>query len=475
MYTKKKIIVFGCGNFGKTAYFKLKRDFDIVAYADNNISLWGTHLWGIQIISPDRIIELCDHETGVVIAVQKYQEIYQQLLEMGITTVLIWIEGFLYHYDERKYLYPYVRKENFAFDISTKSNLKVLFVQVTVCIRTNKIAKLLEENGIEVYLAYLSSSPEVNNKEYLAVYNDIFSFYSMGELINFVNRSNFDIIHSSNTPDFLTDLLTYTNKPIVHDCHDLSSIYKRMTADEMAIEHIANVRSAGVIYTTEGLRNIAVRKFSLPQNKTFVLENLISEELSTEIVLEKISKKDGEIHCVYEGGIVGEDKKSHRYYEEIWMKIAKEKIHIHFYCPTSEFYCKQLESKSEYLHFEGNMSSKELASEMSKYDVGLCVLNVTKKNRNYLEYASPNKIQEYINSGIPVAVGGVDSQIKFVEEYQFGRYLDINGRIREQLEDIIRIKIPKDILKKKKLTMETRIPHLIAFYQNCIERYWSKC
>lgn len=475
MHTKKRVIVFGCGNFGKAAYFKLKKDFEIIAYTDNNATMWGNAFCGIEIIPPDRILELYNSETVILIAAVRYQEIYQQLTEVGISKVLVWKEGFLYYYDEQGYLYPYLRQCKFVRENHKKGILRVLFVQVATCIRTNKIAKLLKARGVEVYLAYLSSSPEMNNKEYLDVYCDIFPFYSMEELIDFVNQNYFDIVHSSNTPDYLTELLTYTNKPIVHDCHDLSSAYINMSINEMAVEHVANVKSAGVIYTTEGLRNLAIRKFMLPLEKIFVLENLISEELSTDVRLQKLSKLSGDIHCVYEGGIVGGDRSSHRYYEDIWMKIVEEKVHIHFYSPASADYCRKLESKSNYLHYEGNKSSKELATEMSKYDVGLCVLNVTGRNMKYLEASSPNKIQEYVNAGIPVAVGDVKSQIEFVENNQFGKYLDIQSNIREQLDNIRNITIPKNILKEKQLTMEKRIPKLIEFYESCIVRYHNKC
>lgn len=474
MYKKKRVIVFGCGNFGKAAYFKLKKDFDIVAYTDNNAAMWGNTFCGIEIIPPDRILELYNSETFILIAAVKYREIYQQLTEMGISKVLVWKEGFLYYYDEQGYLYPYLRQCEVVRENPKKGIMRVLFVQVATCIRTNKIAKLLKARGVEVYLAYLSSSPEMNNKEYLDVYCDIFPFYSMEELIEFVNQNYFNIVHSSNTPDYLTELLTYTNKPIVHDCHDFSSVYLNMSSNEMAVEHIANVKSTGVIYPTYGLRNLAVRKFMLPLEKTFVLENLISEELSTDVRLEKVSNLSGDIHCVYEGGISGEDRSSHRYYEDIWLKIAEEKVHIHFYSPASEDYCRKLESKSTYLHYEGNKSSKELAVEMSKYDVGLCVWNVTGRDK-YLEESSPNKIYEYVNVGIPIAVSGVNSQIEFVETNQFGRHLDIQGNIREQLDIIKSIAIPKNILREKQLTMERKIPRLIEFYESCIERYHEKC
>ena len=125
-------------------------------------------------------------------------------------------------------------------------------------------------------------------------------------------------------------------------------------------------------------------------------------------------------------------------------------------------------------HFEGNRTSLELAIEMSKYDVGLCILNATQRNKKYLEYASPNKIQEYINAGIPVAVGNIKSQIDFVENNSFGKQIHLEQGILKQLEGIKKINIPVGILQEKQMTLETKIPQLISFYDSCIERYKKK-
>lgn len=466
-----KYIIFGCGEYGKSAYYKLRKYDLIYAYTDNNEKLVGEKLFDIDIISAEEAFSLCKNQNmEIIIAASAYEEIQKQLKRNGICSGILWREGFFYRYDEKNYYYPIKEFECSYYKKTEESKLSILFVQNAACIRTLKIAKALYDNGVNVSFAYTIGTPEIKNEEYASCFEMIKPIFTMQGLIDWINKSDFDIIHSSNEPDILTALLTYSNKPVVHDCHDLSSAYKSMTPDEMAVEYIANVKSAGVIYTTEGIRQQAIKKFGISKTKTYVLEKLISEELKPEKRLPKLSATDGKIHCVYEGGIIGSDKYSHRFFEDIWKKIADARIEIHYYSPSDYQYCKKLETLHPNFHFEGNISSKELAVEMSKYDVGLCLLNINEKNKQYLEYASHNKIQEYANAGIPVAVGNIESQIAYVEGHSVGRFLDVEADILKQLKVISKIEIPKDILKKNKLTLESRIPSLIDFYNRLVNK-----
>ena len=464
-------IIFGCGEFGKAAYLKLHKYYKIEGFVDNNKLLWGKELFGLKVLNLSAAVSLCkEQRVYIIIAIKAYSEIESQLREQQINTYLVWKNGFLYQYGKDKVMYPVNRLENHYYKKENENGRSILFVQKTPCIRTNKIAKKIKDRDIQIALAYLSVG--VNGNEQIeGLYDHLYPICSFQEFVDYVNNSEFDLIHSSNEPDLLTTLLTNSNKPIIHDCHDLSSAYKNMSPNEMVVEYVANVKSNGVIYTTEGIREVACKKFSIDKNKTFVLENLISEELQPERKLNKLSILDGEMHCVYEGGILGGDKMSHRYFEEIWKKITDCGIHIHFYSPSDEKYCREMESKSKYLHFEGNYTSKELAVEMSKYDVGLCILNINNTNRQYLEYASPNKVQEYVNAGLPVAVSNIQSLINYVEENSFGKNIDMDGDIKAQLEEIVKIKIPERILQKKGLTLESKIPELISFYQRCLANF----
>ncbi len=463
----KKLILFGAGFFGESAYYKLNKDREIIYYVDNDINKAGKRLHDIEIINAQRLIEVYDAENmDIVISSQYFKEIGKQLGEIGITQYYILSQGLLYHMDGKGGMFPCHMGEMQYYQ-SVTGQKSILFVQNIACIRTHKIANALKKYGWKVFLAYLSVPPQQSNKEYTGVYDDVYAINEINQFLAFVNKSEFDYVHSSNEPDFLTMILNRTNKVVIHDCHDLSSAYKSMTPEEMLIEFEANRNSSGVIYPTEGIREQAVKKFNIPWEKTFVLQNFISEELRPRRKLEKLSAADRQLHCVYEGNVVPHDKESFRYFEGIWKRLAESGVHVHFYTSCDERYCYALESLHEKIHYEGNFSSTQLAEEMTKYDVGLCILNVTDRNRQYLESSSPNKIQEYVNAGIPVAVGNVLSQKEFVEYHGFGKEVLLEEDLYEQILHIAQIKIKGNVLHDRGLTLESRIPRLVDFYYSC--------
>ena len=89
----ESIIIFGTGNRGKEAYKYLSKDYDVVAFADNNASLHGQRLFDTIIISPQDI-ELCNYDK-LVISTVYYKEIYRQLKNMGF--------GNIYLYEQRNW------------------------------------------------------------------------------------------------------------------------------------------------------------------------------------------------------------------------------------------------------------------------------------------------------------------------------------------------------------------------------------
>jgi hypothetical protein len=465
----KKTVIFGSGYNGVFMYHKLYDKKDIIYFVDNNPKLANTIVQGIQVIDFEKFQNIYSKEIDIYICAGKYYEIASQLRKAGIFDYYISIAGFIYSTDKEGNLVS--EKENYSIHKTKKESGKksVLFVQRSACIRTHKIARALKNNGHNVYLAYIEKSPKQFNSEYSETYDKIIPVFSMPDLIYLVNNSDFDFVHSSNTPDYLTMLLVQSNKPLIHDCHDFSSLYIKMSSGDMMVEYIANTQSAGTIYTTEEMRKEAIKKFQIKSDKTFVLENFITEELSPTEKLKKLSDDDGMLHCVYEGGVLsGEFGDTHRYFEKIWILIANQNVHVHFYTNCEPNYCNYLDSLHENIHYEGNKSSKRLAVEMSQYDVGLSILNVTKKNKQYLELASPNKIQEYINAGIPVAVGNIESQRRYVEDNEFGKQIELNGNIFKQIQEVANIQIPKNILRKKNFTMESKVPELLSFYERCL-------
>ena len=466
----KKCVIFGAGTMGQRAFYKISENYEIQYYIDNDIRLWGGSVGGIRIISPTEFEEkILDKSILIVVSCMAYREIVSQLREMGYYNIKILLEGLLYEYEKDNLLIP-DSNNKITYFRKRKKEKNILFVQNRPCIRTNKIAMLMKQKGYKVYLLYTEAPTVDKSKEYEEIYNQVFTVWTQAEIVEFVNRSEFDILHCSNAPDCLGALLVNSNKPMVYDCHDMESLQGKNSLAILTLEHIVNTQSEGVIYTSDGVKDIAIKKFGREDKDIFVLENMIMKQLDRKNY-SKLSKKDGEIHCVYEGGINGKDINSDRYFENIWNKIVAEGIHIHFYSQSDEHYCLELEKKSKYLHYEGNKSTKELVSEMTKYDCGLAVFNVNSSNQVFLETGTANKMYEYINAGLPVLVGNVQSYIDFVNRYNVGMYLDLNSDIYRQIEKACKLKIEDDFLEAHSLTMESKLNELEKFYQKIIDKY----
>ena len=195
------------------------------------------------------------------------------------------------------------------------------------------------------------------------------------------------------------------------------------------------------------------------------MDNCIDEELLQHKFKDKLSNTDGGIHCVYEGGINGSDPDYPKYLEKIFISIADSGVHLHFYSPADENYCKKLADKSQYLHYEGNMSSNVLATEMTQYDCGIAIFNIKDKYRSFIETASANKIYEYWNAGIPVATGGVKAFAELVQKYSGGIELDMNSDIKKQLIEASKIRIDDDFIQKNGFTMNSKGADIETFYE----------
>ena len=465
----QKAIIFGCGKTGGLAYYKLKNFYDIIAWSDNNASLWGSKKNGVLVVEPQKIPDLAEkNDAHIFVSMEDSKDVVHQLEQYGIKNVFIWEKSFFYSADG-------VVPLEFPVQIYKKKNkeekeiLDILFIANSSNIRDHKTASAVKKEGHRVHLAYLIDNSEITFPEYAPMYEKIYPIMSLNGLREFVRQSDFDIIHSSSEPDHITPLMFGLGKIIIHDCHDLRSSNQCISLEGLTIEYLAHSGAAGILYPTKGLCDAARNKYGIDEKKTLVIENYISEDLIPKIRKEKLSMQDGNIHCVYEGGIQnGMDQRGKRYFEPMWLKIAQAGAHVHFYTQSDINYCKYLDSLHENIHYEGNFSSKELAVEMSKYDVGLVLYNLNDKTKLYVEYTSPNKLYEYVNAGLPVAVNDVNSLVSVAEKYNLGKKLDINGDIYSQLSEIKDIQIETDCLLKNKMTVEAQIKKLITFYKQCM-------
>ncbi len=87
---KKKILLFGSGNFTKRFLAQFQKQYEIYAIVDNNQSKWGSRLEGIEILSPQIIEDIPKEERRIIICIKNYVAIVHQLQQMGVEDYCIY-------------------------------------------------------------------------------------------------------------------------------------------------------------------------------------------------------------------------------------------------------------------------------------------------------------------------------------------------------------------------------------------------
>ncbi len=342
---------------------------------------------------------------------------------------------------------------------SKKERLDILFVQEFPCIRNYKMARALKSKGHKVSLAYtrakLSQIYNLNDD----VYHKLIPIADFRQLWD-VSRL-YDIVHCHNEPDVLTVNCLAGDSPVIHDTHDLISLREPKNVNFKFFEGIANRGSDGRVYSSHLQMSEAHDMYGIEPDNSIVLYNYVSKDDVPFKLKPKISKKDGEIHIVYEGGI-GVDI-PHRNFMPIFKEIAKRGIHIHIY---PAFHIKEYErefSNNPYIHYNRPISPGDIMYEMSQYDFGIIPFIESEENSRHTNSMIPHKLFEYMAAGLPVIASDIKGVKYFIEK-------DNIGITYKNVDDIFNVigELEKIKVKNKIYTIEDEIDKLVEFYHKII-------
>jgi len=467
---KQKCVIFGAGAQGTIVYGRLSYVFDIVAYSDNNNQSWGKQKNGVTIIPPDELPALIEKTGATIFIANKFHhdDIADQLDRLHLQYFYFAADFNLCYERNGGVWAPTSPVQTEPYKKPDPTKFAVLFVQNRPCTRTDKIANALRNKGVLTYAAYTYAPSVMGTRSY----EREFPFWSYAGLLDFVNNSEFDVIHCSNSPDILVNILIHSNKKVIHDCHDIHTIEKkRVYPEEIAMEFIANTQADGVISTTEQMRDILMRRYGTVKEKTFVLGNYPLSSFENVERLPKLSAADGRMHCVYEGGIVDKASAANvpdRYFEPIFLKLAQFGIHVHIYSQCVPEYLERLDRENPNIHYEGHYSGEQLIKQMTQYDLGLLLFpgGLTAQANS----ASPNKLYEYLSARLPV-VTNIRAHANIIEKYHCGGMVDLTGSdIPSQFQTYQKIEIPCNFCETHGCTMNANADRLLAFYRTILLR-----
>ena len=79
-----RLIIFGSSVTARVMYKSYYQDQDVIAWADNNSSRWGTFLYDIPICRPEQCLLEMEYDQLIIGVLGAFDEVLQQCLDMGI-------------------------------------------------------------------------------------------------------------------------------------------------------------------------------------------------------------------------------------------------------------------------------------------------------------------------------------------------------------------------------------------------------
>ena len=365
----------------------------------------------------------------------------------------------------------------------------VVFMQPTPCVRALKYAEGLREylgEKLRFTLIYARTPPSKlygHGEEYFDEVIKVPENRVHSELKRVLRSLNADIIHSHNAPDFLTvaaieaDIKT----PIIHDVHELLTLHKTgyHTFDNEKLikkyafeEKVAIECSDARIYVSDGVRDYVHQKYDVDKEYELVFYNYISQKVLPQRFKPMLSTR--EIHIVYVGTITSKVYGSHYDLREIFLEIARNRMHIHIYPVRDDEAYIKLSKENPYIHYHKRLPRTVLLKEISKYHFGWAAF-YDGLNKEHLKMAFPNKIIDYVGAGLPVVTFSQhDTIARFLEKYKLGIILSDISELYKLKEAVKNGMITRIRRRAKKLryefTVERKIPSLLEFYARVMEK-----
>ncbi len=281
MVGMKKIIIWDTGFYGQYTYYKMKSLFEILYFVDNKEISNETELFGIPVISEKKLKDVYTSEMDIVISNENYFEISSRLIAMGIREYYVMMEGLLYDNSANGTMIP-IEFSRYPYLSKKKEEKNILFIQNIVCARTHKIAKLVKTLGYKVYLLSMIKTSEIEDKDISYIYDGIYTFYTADGIVNFIENSDFDMIHSICDSNILTNTVLLTTKPIIFDSYKKRELWESDSVENRVLEYLANTQCDGNIYSSQDAAKIAKENYGLEDKEILIWDtnNSIKELVS---------------------------------------------------------------------------------------------------------------------------------------------------------------------------------------------------
>jgi glycosyltransferase involved in cell wall biosynthesis len=350
-------------------------------------------------------------------------------------------------------------------------NLKIVMLSRHGCFRVMKEALPLIARGHEVHLIVNQLTQGSEHFTTVCVYQELDQLYSA---IRFYAKDA-DIFHAHNEPAWFVSVCKDigVKQPVVLDIHDSHLLRKtpEQTDEEqktnpaafrIAVDERNNFQLAdAIVYCCEPMREIVGKEFGLSQ-PNIVLPSYLPRGFF------RIDFQEWIGGIVYEGRIDVNDELPDKWvsvfaysnYLPFARRAAQLGVNFHVYTPRSNEKVRKQYDEVCFLHPPLNLD--RLIKAMGSHDWGLT------GNLDFHEewkHALPNKLFEYLASGLPVVAMNADHSAKWIKEYDIGIVVSSIEELMERWAEH-RDKRANVFKRRREFEMESHIGELETLYRS---------
>jgi hypothetical protein len=373
----------------------------------------------------------------------------------------------------------------------------ILFLSTEPDLRLYKQARALHGLGHTLFLGHRGKDYDASlgrgNEYFAAIYRlSARAFYSpldtlrirqyCGAITTIAARHGVDLIHSSNMRDDLLTVAagTQARVPVIYDVCDMHSLlssratlgrpvysmaYGISSVIGRLLERQAHRVSAGFVYVSDHMKDIAVSKHAIDEDLAVVMPNYGLKDEVIRNGRSKLSATDGAAHVVYEGSIHSSG------YGNILptiISIASRGIHVHLHCYQKPAAYVTALAGNPRVHWEPYLKPSEVTYALSQYDYGLIPFNMS-TDRQHLDTALPNKLFDYLAAGLPVLSPPFLSLKAFVESNGLGIIFDGMDDLVEKIGQVNLPELRKRVIDgREAFTIEKNIHVITDLYEKVL-------
>ena len=348
--------------------------------------------------------------------------------------------------------------------------MRIVMVSGHACIRVHKMAIPLIEKGHEVHLVAKKLSSFWQQYKTFTMCGDMEQY---AEAIR-LHAPKADVFHCHNEPSWFVSMIKeICDVPVILDVHD--SYLARSTPEEAAealsrgdkhvrvsVEERTNCQLAdGLVYPGDDFREVVAGEFGLTQ-PSLTLPSYVPKRYF------QYDYKDWHGGLVYEGKVnLPSETKGYnsgfKYcdYSDAAEKTSSIGMDFHLYAGRADESFRKHYANFPHAFVHEPLDYDALMERIGRHDWGL--VGNTTRTREW-DVAMPNKLFEYMATGVPVVAMNANNASKFVNATGVGITVSGTEELAERWKEHREVR--KKLFKERQAwSMNAHIHHLEKFYE----------